>query len=117
MHASCITLARDTFLINDEKTVLKALKKIFGKAPDVRASAADDVLAADHEGQHSAPQQATTPDSQPKSQTAERAAEKPRRQRSSKPPKPAAPAWKLEDFEVEAAEGKTRFTTSSSHPS
>ncbi len=109
MHASCITLARDTFLINDEKTVLKALKKIFGKAPDVRASAADDVLAADHEGQHSAPQQATTPDSQPKPQTAERAAEKPRRQRSSKPPKPAAPAWKLEDFEVEAAEGKTRF--------
>jgi len=109
MHASCITLARDTFLINDEKTVLKALKKIFGKAPDVRASAADDVLAADHEGQHSAPQQATTPDSQPKPQTAGRAAEKPRRQRSSKPPKPAAPAWKLEDFEVEAAEGKTRF--------
>jgi len=109
MHASCITLARDTFLINDEKTVLKALKKIFGKAPDVRASAADDVLAADHEGQYSAPQQATTPETQPKPQPAERAAEKPRRQRSSKPPKPAAPAWKLEDFEVEATEGKTRF--------
>ncbi len=111
MHASCITLARDTFLINDEKTVLKALKKIFGKAPDLRASTADSVLAADNEGQHSAPapQQATTPDTQPKPQPTERSAEKPRRQRSRKSAQPAAPAWKLDDFVVEPAEGKTRF--------
>lgn len=91
--------------------MLKALKKIFGKAPDERAGTTDSSPAAVNEGpQQSAPaaQQIATPDAPSKPPATERTAEKPRRQRS-KPAKPAAPTWKLEDFTVEPAEGKTRF--------
>ena len=90
--------------------MLKALKKIFGKAPDERAATTTGAASASHERQTDpVTQQVATNEAQPKPQATQRTAEKPRRQRSSKPPKPAAPAWKLEDFVVEPAEGKTRF--------
>ncbi len=108
--ASCITLTRDSFPFDDEKTVLKALKKIFGKAPDERADIPTGAPSATTDRQPDpVTQQVATKEAQPKPQATQRSAEKPLRPRSSRPPKPAAPAWKLEDFAVEPVEGKTRF--------
>ena len=90
-------------LINDEKTVLKALKKIFGKDPAAQpgTQAAETPAHNGNDGQPRRPE--------PQIQADTESAPKPRRARASQPPKPAAPAWKLEDFVVEPAEGKTRF--------
>ena len=101
-------------------TVLKALKKIFGKSADEPqaaepiASVTPPVVPA-----NPAPAQALTPaplqaetvaaptPAVVEEPPAERpAAQKPRRERK---PKPQASLWKLEDFVVEPQEGKTRF--------
>jgi len=104
LSASCITLAGE-LCQSDEKTVLKALKKIFGKSPaelPAAQPASDTPEAASP--QYSAPRETQTAQH---SETP--AASKPRRERTRKPAAPSAPAWKLEDFVVEPAEGKTRF--------
>src|SRR5690606_23659416 len=89
------------FLNNDEKTVLKALKKIFGKDP-VEQPGLQAIETPSRKGDEIQPGR-----SEPASQAKTTAAPKPRR--ASKPSTPPAPAWKLEDFVVEPAEGKTRF--------
>ncbi len=94
-------------------TVLKALKKIFGKAegeqpspasPPVTPSAprAKQDAHADNDSRNSKPRAAETAEKPPQRQ--EKSA-KPRRERPAKP----VDTWKLEDFVVEPAEGKTRF--------
>ncbi len=89
----------------DENTVLKALKKIFGKGSEPTAAKPDSSIATHTEpGGQERPE---TPMAQP--ETAPKAAAKPRPERTRKPAAPPAPAWKLEDFAVEPAEGKTRF--------
>ncbi|MBC3363123.1 ATP-dependent RNA helicase RhlB [Pseudomonas sp. SWRI154] len=103
-------------------TVLKALKKMFGKseaeqlapgtsapvhgpsrteAPQQPRRAAP--VASDKKAP--APAAATEPDVSPAPERPREAA-KPRRERAPKPP---VVAWKLEDFVVEPQEGKTRF--------
>ena len=95
-------------------TVLKALKKIFGKgdaAPQTAAPQATEtapapaVLPPANEVQpHPEPAVAVAPVFPSRSEKP--AQPKPRRERK---PKPQASLWKLEDFVVEAQEGKTRF--------
>jgi ATP-dependent RNA helicase RhlB len=100
-------------------TVLKALKKMFGKseagqpAPSQAVPAPAPQTAADAASQNSAPQaaadaaaQAHEPVAAPAAQQDKPKAERPRRERAPKPP--VAP-WKIEDFVVEPMEGKTRF--------
>ncbi len=89
------------FLINDEKTVLKALKKIFGKDPAEQPSM-QAIETPSNMGEEKQPDRFESA-----SRAKSSAASKPRR--ASKPSAPPAPAWKLEDFVVEPAEGKTRF--------
>ncbi|MES2869369.1 MAG: ATP-dependent RNA helicase RhlB [Pseudomonadota bacterium] len=99
-------------------TVLKALKKIFGKseaeplAPaSMTPSSTPSPRTDAQQPGRSAPEQAsvTTPDAQPAPEPAH--IEKPK---AAKPqrvvaPKPPVIPWKLEDFAVEPQEGKTRF--------
>ncbi len=89
------------FLINDEKTVLKALKKIFGKDP-AEQPGMQAIETPSNMGEEKQPDRFESA-----SRAKSPAASKPRR--ASKPSAPSAPAWKLEDFVVEPAEGKTRF--------
>ncbi|MFJ4192917.1 ATP-dependent RNA helicase RhlB [Pseudomonas sp. NPDC089534] len=103
-------------------TVLKALKKMFGKseaeqlapaagAPAPASGPRGDVRQADRP----APAAAATPEPTPAPAAAK--ASEPARSETPKParprrePKPKAPVipWKLEDFVVEPQEGKTRF--------
>ncbi len=89
-------------------TVLKALKKMFGKgeAEQLAAETAAPVVQPPAQPKPSAPV-AQPPAQAPVAAKAEKPAEpKPRRERK---PKPAASSWKLEDFMVEPQEGKTRF--------
>lgn len=96
-------------------TVLKALKKIFGKgdiAPQATAPAAS-IAPAPAAPQAHAPSAPAVARSQPAAQVVQPAAtkpasDKPRRERKPKP-KPQASLWKPEDFVVEPQEGKTRF--------
>jgi len=102
-------------------TVLKALKKMFGKS-EVEQLATESVATV----QPPAAPKAPAPAAPLKAQTeaaaparAEKPVEKPLEQPASKPveakprrerkPKPQASTWKLEDFVVEPQEGKTRF--------
>ncbi|EGH63465.1 ATP-dependent RNA helicase RhlB, partial [Pseudomonas syringae pv. actinidiae str. M302091] len=98
-------------------TVLKALKKMFGKseaeqrAPIPTASIpASPSPAPGDQPDHAVQTQALDTVSEPSKARAPRTdkprAERPRRERVVKPP---APEWKLEDFAVEPQEGKTRF--------
>ncbi|MNO48831.1 ATP-dependent RNA helicase RhlB [compost metagenome] len=95
-------------------TVLKALKKMFGKseaeqlAPDTTAKVSQPAAAAPSAPTApTAPAKASTSPEQPAAPSAETAAaERTRRERK---PRPAASSWKLEDFVVEPQEGKTRF--------
>ncbi|WP_164417514.1 ATP-dependent RNA helicase RhlB [Pseudomonas viridiflava] len=100
-------------------TVLKALKKMFGKseaeqlAPAPAAPASAPVMPVQEQikGQnHDRPAQVADRAVEPAKARAPRSdkprAGRPRRERVEKPP---APAWKLEDFVVEPQEGKTRF--------
>jgi len=103
-------------------TVLKALKKMFGKSeaePLVPVSSAPvHASGSRHDGKQPG---RTAPVASPKKPPAQVAAveeqpaepvhqeprqEKPRRERA---PKPVVIPWKLEDFAVEPQEGKTRF--------
>ncbi|RMN42001.1 ATP-dependent RNA helicase RhlB, partial [Pseudomonas syringae pv. papulans] len=100
----------------DEMTVLKALKKMFGKseaeqpAPTPITSIPTYPAATGDTPDHAVQTQALDTTSEPSKARAPRTdkprAERPRRERVTKPP---APAWKLEDFVVEPQEGKTRF--------
>ncbi|MHC2147306.1 ATP-dependent RNA helicase RhlB [Pseudomonas sp. 210_17 TE3656] len=91
-------------------TVLKALKKMFGKSEveQLAPESAAPVMqppAAPKPPAPAAPLKTEAEAAQPA--RAEKPAEpKPRRERK---PKPAASTWKLEDFVVEPQEGKTRF--------
>ncbi len=93
-------------------TVLKALKKMFGKS-EVEQLATESAApvkqppAPPKAPAPAAPLKTEAPAEAAKPARAEKPAEpKPRRERK---PKPAASTWKLEDFVVEPQEGKTRF--------
>jgi ATP-dependent RNA helicase RhlB len=93
-------------------TVLKALKKMFGKSEAEQLAPAAPLPASTSPTQstYQEPATAVAPPAQPASAEPPAAARpkaaKPRRERA---PKPVAPPWKLEDFVVEPQEGKTRF--------
>ncbi len=96
-------------------TVLKALKKMFGKseaeqlAPNHAASSPVSPTRTEGESQNraaQAPAPAKEPAAPAQTRNARPKAERPRRERAPKPP---VVAWKLEDFVVEPLEGKTRF--------
>ncbi|KIQ58997.1 MULTISPECIES: ATP-dependent RNA helicase RhlB [Pseudomonas] len=102
-------------------TVLKALKKMFGKSEaEQLAPAASAPVPAPSRPDAQQPRR-TAPVAQEKKQPAAPSAakpvapapEKPRnespRPRRERAPKPPAVAWKLEDFVVAPQEGKTRF--------
>ncbi len=94
-------------------TVLKALKKMFGKseaeqlAPDTAKVSQPAAAAPSAPATPATPAKASTSPAQPATPSADTAAaERTRRERK---PRPAASSWKLEDFAVEPQEGKTRF--------
>ena len=103
-------------------TVLKALKKIFGKSEaEQLAPVSSAPVPSSDSRHHGQPAERAEPVAKPKAPAAipeqpaavveaprveQPKAEQPRRERAPKPPvKP----WKLEDFVVEPQEGKTRF--------
>ena len=97
-------------------TVLKALKKMFGKAESPQLSTTSPTTAAprtndatsENRSRNAKPQPAAseTPAASVSSDKPARSQDKkPRRERVAKP----VDTWKLEDFKVEPAEGKTRF--------
>ncbi len=93
-------------------TVLKALKKMFGKSEAEPLAPAAPLPAAESKSQaaHREPATPVAPSVQPQtpesSEPPRPRAERPRRERA---PKPVVIPWKLEDFVVEPMEGKTRF--------
>ena len=93
-------------------TVLKALKKMFGKSEAEPLAPAAPLPAAESKSQaaHREPATPVAPSVQPQtpesSEPPRSRAERPRRERA---PKPVVIPWKLEDFVVEPMEGKTRF--------
>jgi len=95
-----------TLEAKDEKTVLKALKKMFGKSASQPAA-----IEPDHSTARPVKPAVLThseapaaPDDTPAVATAQ-----PHRAKPRKPAPPPPPAWSLDDFVVEPAEGKTRF--------
>lgn len=108
---SCITLPSEPILTNDEEnTVLKALKKMFGKseAEPLAAAPVSPSPARPSRPAPAQPAEAATPAAAPPPAPTVNA-ERPRRERKPKPaPVPVAP-WTLEDFQVPPQEGKTRF--------
>ncbi|NWB84790.1 MULTISPECIES: ATP-dependent RNA helicase RhlB [Pseudomonas] len=103
-------------------TVLKALKKIFGKSEAEQLAPGSSAPTSSSDSRHHGqPAERAEPVAKPKAPAAipeqpaaaveaprveQPKAEQPRRERAPKPPvKP----WKLEDFVVEPQEGKTRF--------
>ena len=108
--ASCITLTRDSFPIRRREDRAQSTQENLWQGPG-RAGRHTHRRPICHYRTATRPRDAAGRDGRNpvKPQPSQRSADKPRRQRSSKPPKPAAPAWKLEDFVVEPAEGKTRF--------
>ncbi|MBA1244636.1 ATP-dependent RNA helicase RhlB [Pseudomonas japonica] len=97
-------------------TVLKALKKMFGKSEAEPLAAAPASPAEIHTPRPSAasapvpkPARAPRATEAPAREAAAATAERPRRERKPAPkPKPVV-QWKPEDFQVEPQEGKTRF--------
>lgn len=97
-------------------TVLKALKKMFGKSEAEPLAAAPASPAEIHTPRPSAasapapkPSRAPRATEAPAREAAATTAERPRRERKPAPkPKPVV-QWKPEDFQVEPQEGKTRF--------
>ena len=91
--------------------VLKALKKMFGKdeapQPEAVSPATAPANAQPQPAQASRANDNPAPASKakPSADNAPAKARKPRRERPAKP----VDTWKLEDFKVEPAEGKTRF--------
>ncbi|WP_347904283.1 ATP-dependent RNA helicase RhlB [Pseudomonas purpurea] len=103
-------------------TVLRALKKMFGKSeaeqlapsssvPSPTTSNRTDGHQPGRTAAVAAPKHtpANTPASEPIAQTPHKETEKPAQPRRERAPKPPLKAWKLEDFVVEPQEGKTRF--------
>ena len=99
-------------------TVLKALKKIFGKseaeplAPACTPPSSSPSPRTDaQQPGHPAPAQASvnTPDAQPVEPPTRSEKPKIAKPRREAAPKPPVIPWKLEDFVVEPQEGKTRF--------
>jgi ATP-dependent RNA helicase RhlB len=99
-------------------TVLKALKKMFGKseaeqlAPVPSApSHAPGPRSEAPKAEHPAPVATPKPEPQPATAAEPVSAEAPKPARPRREPKPKAPVipWKLEDFVVDPQEGKTRF--------
>ncbi|HAB62666.1 MAG TPA: ATP-dependent RNA helicase RhlB, partial [Pseudomonas sp.] len=86
--------------------MLKALKKMFGKGSNQPATTEAESSTSIHQG---ASDPAYFEKTRTQQDDAPKASPKPRRERASKPAAPLAPVWKLEDFAVEPAEGKTRF--------
>ena len=99
-------------------TVLKALKKIFGKSEAEPLAPASTTPEAS-QGSRSDAQQPARPAPEPGAVNTPAAPSAPEPQRIEKPkvtkprpevaPKPPVIPWKLEDFVVEPQEGKTRF--------
>ncbi|MDD1968029.1 ATP-dependent RNA helicase RhlB [Pseudomonas sp. NPDC090203] len=92
-------------------TVLKALKKMFGKSEAEQLAPAAPLPASKSPIESTAPHTAT-PVAQPAEIPASQAAPVPpkaARPRRERAPKPVVVPWKLEDFAVEPQEGKTRF--------
>lgn len=98
-------------------TVLKALKKMFGKseaeqlapgpiAPAPTSGSRNDGKQPSSTAPVASPQKAPAAPAAPVSAAETKPADKPRRERT---PKPVVKPWKLEDFVVEPQEGKTRF--------
>ncbi|NMY17064.1 ATP-dependent RNA helicase RhlB [Pseudomonas sp. WS 5019] len=96
--------------------MLKALKKMFGKAEDEQPQPAPSSVAAPaqsgdaeqkrpRKNKPARPASESAGDSPAPQQSRPPKADKPRRERPAKP----VDTWKLEDFVVEPAEGKTRF--------
>ena len=103
-------------------TVLKALKKMFGKseaeqlapvpsAPSHAPGHRNDAPQADRPAPIAAPKQAPQPAPAAPIAAEPARSEAPKPARPRREPKPKAPVipWKLEDFVVEPQEGKTRF--------
>nr|WP_314398380.1 ATP-dependent RNA helicase RhlB [Pseudomonas lundensis] len=99
-------------------TVLKALKKIFGKSEAEPLAPACTAPSSSPGPRTDAPQSAqpapasasvTTPDAQPVAPSARNEKPKPAKPRREAAPKPPVIPWKLEDFVVEPQAGKTRF--------
>ncbi len=91
--------------------VLKALKKMFGKDEAPQPGAASPATVPASPQPQPAPSSrandkpAPASPAQPSTDSAPTKVKKPRRERPAKP----VDTWKLEDFKVEQAEGKTRF--------
>ncbi|WP_372873682.1 ATP-dependent RNA helicase RhlB [Pseudomonas sp.] len=100
--------------------MLKALKKMFGKAegeqPSPTSTSASPTTPRNGDNKHEKPSRATkmrqpasvsdsVPATAPSPEKPTAKTDKSRRQRAAKP----VDTWKLEDFAVEPAEGKTRF--------
>ena len=99
-------------------TVLKALKKIFGKSEaeplasaSVTPSSTTSPRTDAQQPGRSAPAQASvdTPDVQPAPEPVQIEQPKVAKPRREAAPKPPVTPWKLEDFVVEPQEGKVRF--------
>ncbi|MGE8177781.1 ATP-dependent RNA helicase RhlB [Pseudomonas fluorescens] len=103
-------------------TVLKALKKMFGKseaeqlapsssAPSHTPSSRTDGHQPGRTAAVAAPKHtpANTPATEPVADKPRSETPKPAQPRRERAPKPPVVAWKLEDFVVEPQEGKTRF--------
>ncbi len=103
-------------------TVLKALKKIFGKSEAEQLAPGSSAPAPSPDSRsHGQPSERAEPAAKPKAPTvlpAEPAAAveapraeqpKPAQPRRERAPKPPVKPWKVEDFVVEPQEGKTRF--------
>ncbi|POA32278.1 MULTISPECIES: ATP-dependent RNA helicase RhlB [unclassified Pseudomonas] len=103
-------------------TVLKALKKMFGKseaeqlapsssAPSHTPSSRTDGHQPGRTVAVAAPKHtpANTPATEPVAEKPRSETPKPAQPRRERAPKPPVVAWKLEDFVVEPQEGKTRF--------
>ena len=99
-------------------TVLKALKKIFGKSEAEPLAPACTAPSSSPGPRTDAPQSAqpapasasvTTPDAQPVAPSARNEKPKPAKPRREAAPKPPVIPWKIEDFVVEPQAGKTRF--------
>jgi ATP-dependent RNA helicase RhlB len=93
-----------SFLDQYETAVLKALKKIFSKGEAEQPASVTSASTPSAPAKPSAPRH-TQPKANAEAKAPRETKKPPRRERPAKP----VDTWKLEDFVVEPAEGKTRF--------
>jgi ATP-dependent RNA helicase RhlB len=93
-----------SFLDQYETAVLKALKKIFSKGEAEQPASVTSASTTSAPAKPSAPRH-TQPKADAEAKPPRDTKKAPRRERPAKP----VDTWKLEDFVVEPAEGKTRF--------